>query len=148
MCPPQWPWRTLFSQWSTLGKLVIGNKKSPCPHVVLPGVLFHKCHKLKGATGPRSCPQEWKTPDSGPDQVGEAMQAMGLETGAYEVANHPGTFPKHLHGTVAEGRGRISFHAVHTQRGAYYGLDYSIKKARGLGPIGKEPASAVSRSIS
>lgn len=76
------------------------------------------------------------------------MQAMGLETGAYEVVNHPGTFPKHLHGTVAEGRGRISFHAVHTQRSAYYGLDYSIKKARGLGPIGEEPASAVSRSIS
>lgn len=129
-------------------KLVIGNKKSPCPHVVPPGVLFHKCHKLKGAAGPRSCPQGWKTPDSGPDRGGEAMQAMGLATGAYEVADRPGTCPRHLHGTVAEGRGRISFHAVHTQRGAYYGLDYSIKKAGGLGPTGEEAASAVSHSIS
>lgn len=73
---------------------------------------------------------------------------MGLENGAYDVADRPDECPKHLHGTVAEGGGRISFHAVCTRRGAYHGLDYSIKKTRGLGPTAEKAATAVSRSSS
>lgn len=69
---------------------------------------------------------------------------MGLENGAYEVANHPDRGPEHPQGTEAEGAGApIISGCVYPKRRF---LDYSTEKTRGLGPTGEEAASAVTHS--